>query len=93
MYVVWDNWPIHTHPDVLQTASKFTMTLLFLNEYMRRYPHAFSGGQRQRIGTTRCPYVQENCKSDAPPLREVETGRFAACHYAEQLTLRGVVVD
>jgi peptide/nickel transport system ATP-binding protein len=41
----------------------------------------------------RCPYVQENCKSDAPPLREVEPGRFAACHYAEQLTLRGVVVD
>ena len=38
----------------------------------------------------RCPYVQERCKNDTPALREVEPGRFAACHFAEQLTLRGV---
>ena len=38
----------------------------------------------------RCPYAQERCKSDTPALREVEPGRFAACHFAEQLTLRGV---
>ena len=39
---------------------------------------------------TRCPYVQENCKVDFPPLREVEPGHFAACHYSEVLSLRGV---
>jgi peptide/nickel transport system ATP-binding protein len=38
----------------------------------------------------RCPYAQERCKTDTPALREVEPGRFAACHFAEQLTLRGV---
>ena len=31
-------------------------------------------------------------RSDTPALREVEAGRFAACHFAEELTLRGVVV-
>ncbi|MDP9313627.1 MAG: dipeptide ABC transporter ATP-binding protein [Chloroflexota bacterium] len=39
---------------------------------------------------TRCPYVQENCKVDFPALREVTPGHFAACHYAEELNLRGV---
>lgn len=42
---------------------------------------------------TRCPYVQENCKVDFPPLREVKPGHFAACHYAEVLNLRGVAVQ
>jgi peptide/nickel transport system ATP-binding protein len=39
----------------------------------------------------RCPYAQERCKVEAPPLREVEPGRFAACHFAETLQLNGVV--
>lgn len=34
---------------------------------------------------TRCPIVQENCRVDVPTLREIETGRFSACHYAESL--------
>ncbi len=38
----------------------------------------------------RCPYVQERCKSDTPALREVEPGRFVACHFAAQSSLRGV---
>ena len=32
-------------------------------------------------------------KTDEPALREVRPGHFAACHYAEDLTLRGVVSD
>ena len=39
----------------------------------------------------RCPYAQERCKTDEPALREVAPGRFAACHFADELTLRGVV--
>lgn len=38
----------------------------------------------------RCPYVQDRCRADTPALREVEPGRFSACHFAESLTLRGV---
>ncbi|HXF62482.1 MAG TPA: oligopeptide/dipeptide ABC transporter ATP-binding protein, partial [Caldilineaceae bacterium] len=38
----------------------------------------------------RCPYVQERCRHETPSLREVAPGRFAACHYAESLDLRGV---
>ena len=38
----------------------------------------------------RCRYAKDNCKVDAPALREVSPGHFAACHYAEQLQLRGI---
>ncbi len=34
---------------------------------------------------TRCPYVQESkCRTEAPPLREVE-GHMVACHWAEKI--------
>jgi peptide/nickel transport system ATP-binding protein len=35
---------------------------------------------------TRCPYVQETrCRDEVPPLRKLETGHFAACHWAEDI--------
>jgi len=34
---------------------------------------------------TRCPFATPLCAEQTPPLREVETGHFAACHYAESL--------
>ena len=40
----------------------------------------------------RCPYAQANCAVDFPPLREIQPGHWAACHYAETLSLRGVNV-
>jgi peptide/nickel transport system ATP-binding protein len=42
---------------------------------------------------TRCPYARENCRTDEPPLREVKPGHYAACHYSEELKLRGVVSE
>ncbi len=39
----------------------------------------------------RCRYARENCMVDEPPLREVRPDHFVACHYAEELSLRGVV--
>ncbi|MGH2535353.1 MAG: ABC transporter ATP-binding protein [Thermomicrobiales bacterium] len=38
----------------------------------------------------RCRYAQEVCRRDEPPLRDVGAGHLAACHFAEELTLRGV---
>lgn len=38
---------------------------------------------------TRCRYCKENCKEKAPEYREIEPGHFVACHYAEELKLRG----
>ena len=29
---------------------------------------------------TRCPYAEERCKIDSPPLRETDRGHFVACH-------------
>jgi peptide/nickel transport system ATP-binding protein len=38
----------------------------------------------------RCPYAQAICKQESPPLREVTPGQFAACHFSEELELKGV---
>ncbi|MCC6167140.1 MAG: dipeptide ABC transporter ATP-binding protein [Caldilineaceae bacterium] len=38
----------------------------------------------------RCRYAQEICKVESPPLRQVAPDHFAACHFADELTLRGV---
>jgi oligopeptide/dipeptide ABC transporter ATP-binding protein len=29
---------------------------------------------------TRCPYVEERCRTEVPALREIERGHFVACH-------------
>ncbi|MGA2665662.1 MAG: ABC transporter ATP-binding protein [Nitrososphaerales archaeon] len=33
----------------------------------------------------RCPYAQDVCRREEPPLREVAPGRWSACHFAEDL--------
>ncbi len=39
----------------------------------------------------RCAYAKERCKTEPPALREVSPGHFVACHFAELLSLMGVV--
>ncbi len=41
----------------------------------------------------RCQYAQDRCRHEAPPLRETADGQYVACHFAEELDLRGAVVD
>jgi peptide/nickel transport system ATP-binding protein len=36
----------------------------------------------------RCPLADERCRRERPPLRQVATGRWSACHYAEQVPAR-----
>ena len=38
----------------------------------------------------RCRYARDRCKVETPALREVAPGHFAACHFSEELQLRGV---
>lgn len=38
----------------------------------------------------RCRYAEDICKTDAPEWTEVEAGHYTACHFAEELELRGV---
>jgi peptide/nickel transport system ATP-binding protein len=40
----------------------------------------------------RCPYARDRCRVETPPLREIEPGHHAACHFSEELRLRGVAV-
>ncbi|MBL6456606.1 ATP-binding cassette domain-containing protein [Belnapia sp. T6] len=38
----------------------------------------------------RCPYAVDRCRVERPELREVEPGRWASCHRAQELSLAGV---
>ncbi|MDP7238803.1 MAG: ATP-binding cassette domain-containing protein, partial [Candidatus Latescibacteria bacterium] len=38
----------------------------------------------------RCPYAEAICKTETPDWVEVDTGHFSACHFARDLSLRGV---
>ena len=37
----------------------------------------------------RCRYATDRCRTEVPALRDIGDGRLAACHYAEDLALRG----
>jgi peptide/nickel transport system ATP-binding protein len=39
----------------------------------------------------RCPYAQEVCKRDTPEWKEYRPGHFAACHFADTLSLKGAL--
>ncbi|WP_049565719.1 ABC transporter ATP-binding protein [Streptomyces sp. SBT349] len=38
----------------------------------------------------RCFHARDRCATEVPALREIRPGRTAACHFAEELELRGV---
>ncbi|MDE0311403.1 MAG: hypothetical protein OXI52_03995, partial [Caldilineaceae bacterium] len=38
----------------------------------------------------RCKYAQQICQEEIPPLLEVSPDHYAACHFAQELTLHGV---
>ena len=39
---------------------------------------------------TRCRYAQDVCAEQTPPLQEMPSGRYVACHFAEDLQLVGL---
>ena len=39
----------------------------------------------------RCRYARDICRTEAPPLRELQPGHVAACHFAEELNLVGAL--
>ncbi len=38
----------------------------------------------------RCRYARPVCSQEEPHMQEINTGHFVACHFAEELSLRGV---
>jgi peptide/nickel transport system ATP-binding protein len=38
----------------------------------------------------RCPYAKDICKAQAPELRLLDNGSYAACHRAEEVELKGI---
>jgi peptide/nickel transport system ATP-binding protein len=41
----------------------------------------------------RCAYAQARCQTEEPALRQITPGHYAACHFSEELNLRGVVAE
>lgn len=42
---------------------------------------------------TRCLYTQEKCRVEEPEWRMVEDNHFVACHFSEELVLKGIDLD
>ena len=42
---------------------------------------------------TRCPHVQDRCRSEVPALRELASGQHVACHFAESLADADAAID
>lgn len=40
----------------------------------------------------RCRYAQDRCVHEVPQLREIKPDHYAACHFAEELELKGVAM-
>jgi len=40
---------------------------------------------------TRCPYVEDVCRTEMPAWREIEKEHFVACHFVDSLQLKGTV--
>jgi peptide/nickel transport system ATP-binding protein len=40
----------------------------------------------------RCRYATDRCKTETPVLRTIDTDRSVACHYADELDLKGAVM-
>ncbi len=38
---------------------------------------------------TRCPYAQDICRTEEPPLRDTGDNHMAACHFSDTLELKG----
>ena len=34
----------------------------------------------------RCPFAQDRCKTEAPPLRQVKPNHWTSCHFSEEIT-------
>jgi peptide/nickel transport system ATP-binding protein len=41
----------------------------------------------------RCRYAKDICSKEIPALREISPERFAACHFAGELSLRGIATE
>ncbi len=39
----------------------------------------------------RCRYMQDVCKTEEPPLEEMEEGHYARCHFGKELKLKGAI--
>jgi oligopeptide/dipeptide ABC transporter ATP-binding protein len=41
----------------------------------------------------RCRYAKDLCKQTEPTLTEIEPGHYASCHFAKELTLKGISMN
>ncbi len=38
--------------------------------------------------STRCPYVKDKCREERPKMREIIDGRYASCHFSEEIFIK-----
>ena len=81
--------PLHPYTDVLMKATPILNPLVKTKEY------AITGEPPSPIDVPsgcvfhpRCPRCRARCRTEVPKLREILPGRFAACHYPLNETIK-----
>jgi peptide/nickel transport system ATP-binding protein len=86
--------PLHPYTEALLSAVPKPDPLLRETGSRIRLPGGVADPSNPPSGCyfhPRCQYAQDRCKAEAPALREVRPGHYAACHFSEALSLRGAV--
>ncbi|MBN1965710.1 MAG: ATP-binding cassette domain-containing protein, partial [Anaerolineae bacterium] len=88
------NDPQHPYTEALLSAVPIHNPLLRDKKLRIRLPGDVADPSNPPDGCyfhERCRYAEDRCSREEPPLRPVTDDHYVACHYAEQLDLRGVV--
>jgi peptide/nickel transport system ATP-binding protein len=78
--------PLHPHPEALMAAVPVSDPRLRDRRGRVRLMGEVADSSNPQTGChfhPRCPYAQNRCRSDPPPLRLIGPGRSVSCHFAE----------
>lgn len=84
--------PLHPYTDALLSAIPVPQYPRRRTEAVRVLPGSAPDLGNPPLGcafAARCPFARDECRNEKPVLRKISDGRYAACHFSEELELTG----